>query len=473
MAKGDDSRSKYLLSKEALPKIDIPTKSVHEQRQFALPAALRGDGAAAEPAEVPAAQPAEPTEPPAPKGQKKPAKSEPAPEVAAPPAKRGEKLERPSQEKAPARPRVIRVEPPAKLGESEGDAALDDDESADEPRSRGFLFYLIGAAVVLLAVGLGYWLTTRGTADDGTAAKPAPRPTSEPRSSEATGAPDTSAHGTAAPSPATAPASVPEAPSSDTNAAAPAATFSATVHTDPATATVELVGTDELGNSPMTFEGLDKGTSHTVLVSKAGYVSKEVTLDPAAEGPLRVTLEAKPKILRIETVPDGAIVYIERRRVRDKVTPMETPVPKWLLRRKRIKVGIRKAGYAKLDAWVPADDGWLEETDAVVYNLEGKLELAPKAPHRRARRKTAQSEEGGSAEQPSTGADTGGEEPTTEEVEPGTGAGADDGAEAAGDEAGNDDQAPGTDEQAAGDDAPEGKPPAPKEPPPTPTPDWQ
>jgi hypothetical protein len=92
-------------------------------------------------------------------------------------------------------------------------------------------------------------------------------------------------------------------------------------------------------------------------------------------------------MLRIETIPDGAVVYVEGRRVKGKVTPLETFVAANLLRRKKIKVAIRKPGYAKLNAWVPMAEGWLEETDAIVYNLEPKLEMARRV--RRVRRQPA------------------------------------------------------------------------------------
>ncbi len=485
MATGDDKRSKYLLSKEALPKIDIPRKSEHARREFALPAALRGGRPSeADPAAARAGEPAsseskesgtaartaseaadrEPAE-------KKPAGKKPAGKKSA-----AKKPKAPQEEPREAgRALADRPVAKAKIGgaaQSGEDAEVEDDlEPEEEPGRRGGLFYLLVVALVALVIGVGYWLATRDTGQR------SPEKNAgairEPGSTAASARPDA-----ASPKP---PAAVTD---SNRTAAAtsqhedegnqtPAATFSATVETEPAEATVELVGTDLMGTAPMTFDRLDPSREHEVLVSKEGYLSKQVALDPNSTGPLHVKLDAKPRVLRIETVPDGAVVYIERKRVRGKVTPMEEPVPRRLLHERRLKVSIRKPGYAKLDRWVPRDEGWLEETDIVVYNLEGKLELAPKQVKRHARpgRRNPPTEEDGQEVEdgdasdvapPTEKAATEPTEPTTESTD-----------KAPGDDApGDDEESPGDEPSSNAGENPADEPPA-KELPATPTPDWQ
>ena len=80
---GDKDRSKFLLSKDALPKVVVPETSEHPVRQFRMPSALKS-GPVEQPAE--AASSATPAETAA-TGAAPAAKESPSPPSAAPPRK--------------------------------------------------------------------------------------------------------------------------------------------------------------------------------------------------------------------------------------------------------------------------------------------------------------------------------------------------------------------------------------------------
>jgi len=396
---GDDTRSKFLLSQEALPKIAVPDRSTHEKREFALPAALREDAAVAV-APAPEAETKSPAKPDAKASAAQPA----AKRDAEKPKSKAKPAAKPDQDKPPKSAATISKQPAPKPSAAR-DTALDEEaEAADEPRRSGASGYLIGVAAVLLIGGLGYWWTTRDKGGKPAAGKPAAGAAIEPSAKLPSAAPHDEGD-----SPRSVRSEAPEAPdpsdvaSDDHAAPAAAEVFAATVTTKPAGATVELIGTDESGPAPMTFEGLDKASKQLVLVSHPGFMSKEVPLDPHATAPLRVTLEAKPRLIRVETIPDGAVVYVEGRHVKGKVTPLEAQISARLLRRKKFKVAIRKPGFAKLNVWVPVAEGWLEETDAIVFNLEGKLADAPPPPRRVGRRPPPPSEPPADGETPGEG----------------------------------------------------------------------
>lgn len=150
------------------------------------------------------------------------------------------------------------------------------------------------------------------------------------------------------------------------------------VRSTPRGATAELVGTDQRGPTPMTFE-VDTSKTHTVRLSMPGYAAQEITLDPRQGRPPAVTLALAPMIIRVNSEPTGAFVYVDGRRVTGE-TPTEFRLPDDWRRRKKFKVSLRKEGYDKLDVTVTADQFQTEGDAGVVVVSETMTKAAPKVP---------------------------------------------------------------------------------------------
>src|SRR5690606_15276 len=126
----------------------------------------------------------------------------------------------------------------------------------------------------------------------------------------------------------------------------PVETVMVEVRTNPSGALVEIVGTSDSGKSPAKL-AVAKGEVHTARVSLAGYVSQEITMDPAKGRRAVVKLERAPMVIRVRTTPDGAYVYVDGRRVPGE-TPNEFVLPESFRTKRQLKVGVRKVGYKKL-----------------------------------------------------------------------------------------------------------------------------
>lgn len=227
--------------------------------------------------------------------------------------------------------------------------------SADEASSSGMTALLAVAVILVLIGGGAYWYFTQGQ-DTAVASGPDRPEVEQPGVAPGTVPPD-EVERTGATDPV-----VPE----------PAPTFTAEIVTEPAGATVELVGGDQQGAAPFTFT-LPEGEEHQIRVDADGFVEQTITVDAAAAGqPIEVALEAMPRVLSVSSVPDGAQVTVDGRRAG--ATPTEVELTGKLAGKDSYKVSLRKRGYKNLDLTVSGTEGFGEVGDKFVQVVSGELE---------------------------------------------------------------------------------------------------
>jgi uncharacterized protein (TIGR02266 family) len=158
----------------------------------------------------------------------------------------------------------------------------------------------------------------------------------------------------------------------------PVETVSVQVRSTPPGATAALVDGDQSGPTPMTFT-VDKSKKHRVRISHPGFASQEIEVDPARPKPASVTLAPTPWVLRLESTPPGATVYVDGRRVVGH-TPNEFALPRGSERRRQFKISFRLPGYDKLD--IVVDNAFQAEGEAMVQAVQGTLakRVAPVRP---------------------------------------------------------------------------------------------
>ncbi|MEM9492260.1 MAG: PEGA domain-containing protein, partial [Myxococcota bacterium] len=208
------------------------------------------------------------------------------------------------------------------------------------------------------------------------------------------------------------------------------------VRTTPRGAIAELLGSDQKGPTPITFQ-VPEGGPARVRITQPGYLAQTIELDPAVKRPPRIALAVQPWIIRINSVPEGAYVFVDGRRVAG-FTPNEFEVPESWHRKKRFSVGVRKSGFDKHNSQIQLAD-FQPEGEALVFTLDAELSEAEEPVIRRPRR-TAPRDSG-------DGADDSGAE------SPGDGAGSPDDSDASGDDGGDDSSAPAEADSAADDSA--------------------
>jgi uncharacterized protein (TIGR02266 family) len=251
------------------------------------------------------------------------------------------------------------------------------------------------AAFILLAGAGALYLLGRGDAPAGpeTAEVPAPPatdPAAHPGTNPTAAVPDQPSTNPAPTEPVAA-AATPDAaaaaaedpvieiePEQPEQPAAPVETVQIEVRSVPPGATASLVDGDQSGPTPMKFS-LDKSKKHRVRVSLAGYASQEVELDPARPRPAPVTLAPVPWVLRFETTPPKAVVYVDGRRVTGE-TPNEFHLPAGWEKKKHLKVSFRLPHHQKLD--IVTNHEFAAEGEAMVQVVRGTLVPGEPAPHR-------------------------------------------------------------------------------------------
>jgi uncharacterized protein (TIGR02266 family) len=269
--------------------------------------------------------------------------------------------------------RVVAASPAVRVSTRTGTDAVE--------KKKGFpLLPLFAAAVVLAIIGGGAFLlaTERGgeilakltggtvepPAEPGTVATPTPPPQPVPVAVP----PDAAAQAVAEPEPEIVMEEEPEVP---------VELVEVQVRSTPPGATAALVDGDQSGPTPMTFK-VDKAKKHRVRISQPGFVSQEIELDPAQPKPAPVTLAAIPRVIRTESTPPGATIYVNGRRVPGH-SPNEFPLPPDLQKRKKLTISFRIPGYDKLD--IDIAPAFQAEGEAMVQTVQGTLvKSAPRAP---------------------------------------------------------------------------------------------
>ena len=251
--------------------------------------------------------------------------------------------------------RIVEPLPPEPTEEPEPQP--EEDEAAQPDREGSNMPWIAAAALLLLVGGVtGFWLLSgRDEAATGSGAVQGAAEGQKPAQQEPAAA--------VAPP---APAPVPVAP------AVPQGGVEVTVTSEPDGAIAELVGGAQSGPTPMTFRGLAEGESYQVKVTKAGFQAAELTVKPGAGDPEAVELEAKPAVLRVNSEPAGAQVFINGRRQRS-LTPVDVPLSRRLADRKRVTLSLRKAGYSTAEQQVSLDD-LVDQGEAMVQEVALVLE---------------------------------------------------------------------------------------------------
>ncbi|HEY4238616.1 MAG TPA: TIGR02266 family protein [Kofleriaceae bacterium] len=137
-------------------------------------------------------------------------------------------------------------------------------------------------------------------------------------------------------------------------------------------ATIEIVGTDQKGPSPLTAK-LPKDQSFKLRVTAPGYVTHEETFTSgAAPGP--IALDPKPHVVTATSVPEGALIFIDGAPT-GHATPFDIELTKAQAAKKSVKVGLRKTGFRGFEKVVDAG-AWSEQDDKFGATVDQKLVAA-------------------------------------------------------------------------------------------------
>jgi uncharacterized protein (TIGR02266 family) len=257
-----------------------------------------------------------------------------------------------------------------------------------EKRS-SFLPLIAAAALVVIIGGGALYMFTRddgstGPNPDPTAVAPPPKPTPTveplPTPPQPTTQEPTTQEPATPPQPTTDTAMAGARP--DAGAAAgsdaeivfeepevPVETVSVQVRSTPPGATAALVDGDQSGPTPMTFT-VDKSKKHRVRLSHPGFASQEIEIDPARPRPAPVTLAPIPWVMRIESTPPGATIYVDGRRVLGH-TPNDFVLPRGMEKQRQYKVSFRLPGYDKLD--IVIHNEFQPQGESMAQTVQGTL----------------------------------------------------------------------------------------------------
>ena len=247
-------------------------------------------------------------------------------------------------------------------------AAVGAKEAPPEKRSSGSTFALAAAAIAILGVG-GYVMFGMGGDKAKKNTQPVASDTNPDKSKTPPPAPDPvpepAVDPTPDPVPEPAPDPVPE----------PAAEMVKVKLTATPGATLSLVGGDQSGAAPFTFE-IEKGTSVEVRASKQGFVDQVVTIE-GGKPAQRVNLVAKLRVVQIESTPAGASVTINGKK-QPGVTPMDVTLAGPLARAPSIRIGVSKPGFLLGKATiVSASAQWDDQDDTMRHSVSVPLQERP------------------------------------------------------------------------------------------------
>ena len=143
-----------------------------------------------------------------------------------------------------------------------------------------------------------------------------------------------------------------------------------------ANATIEVVGTDHKGASPLTAK-LEKDRSYQARVSAPGFVTQEV-LTKGGAAQQTVKLAPKPRMITVTSTPDKAQIHIDGAPT-GKTTPATVQLSKAQGAKKSVRVRLSKAGFKPVEKMV-ATDAYKEEDAQMKAAIETKLDVAPRVP---------------------------------------------------------------------------------------------
>jgi uncharacterized protein (TIGR02266 family) len=128
------------------------------------------------------------------------------------------------------------------------------------------------------------------------------------------------------------------------SAATPAAMVD-TVITATKGATIEVVGTDQKGPSPLTAK-LEKDKAYTVRATAPGYLANEFTVKGGEKATAKLTF--KPHIVSVTTDPAGADIYVDNVNTQ-KMTPSDVELTQAQSAKPRVRISLRRPGFRPID----------------------------------------------------------------------------------------------------------------------------
>ncbi len=137
-------------------------------------------------------------------------------------------------------------------------------------------------------------------------------------------------------------------------------------------ATIEVVGTDQKGPSPLKAK-LEKGKEYKARVEAPGYLNLEVDVKGGEALPKsKVALVMKKRVISVTSDPPGAAIMVDNAGT-GKTTPFDIELTPSQAARRMVRIGIRKTGYKGVEKIVDAK-AWVEDTDKMTASVDGKLE---------------------------------------------------------------------------------------------------
>jgi hypothetical protein len=144
------------------------------------------------------------------------------------------------------------------------------------------------------------------------------------------------------------------------------------VAADIAKATVEVEGTDQHGTVPFTAK-LVQGQSYKVRVTAPGYLAQELDV-PAGKDKVVAKLVAKPHVVSVKSTPPGAAIYVDGSNT-GKYTPYDVELTASQAARPRVRVTLRKSGYATREQVIPSS-GFTEEDARLTASVDATLPVS-------------------------------------------------------------------------------------------------
>jgi uncharacterized protein (TIGR02266 family) len=138
-------------------------------------------------------------------------------------------------------------------------------------------------------------------------------------------------------------------------------------------ATVEILGTDQKGPAPFTAK-LEKDKAYQVKITAAGFQPGDLEVK-GGDKPEPVKLIAKPKVIRITSDPETAVILVDGYAVKNAFTPHDVALSKQQSARKAIRIRVQKAGYRAVER-VITTDSFKEADTQLAATLHVRLERA-------------------------------------------------------------------------------------------------
>lgn len=149
-----------------------------------------------------------------------------------------------------------------------------------------------------------------------------------------------------------------------------------TIAVNAANASIEVMGADQRGASPLAAK-LEKGKTYKAKVTAPGHISSEITVIGGNDPKVEVKLEPKPRVLEVNSTPGQASIYLDGVSSR-RTTPASVDLSAAQADRK-LRLMIRRVGYQPFFVTIKPED-FGEQNDRMLYTVNASLTSARAAP---------------------------------------------------------------------------------------------